>query len=84
MGEWWAKYWWLLWALFVAVAIVTFRMRKRGGDESILRRIWLALFPDADPENPRRREVTTTQLVLVGTGLLASALAVTLVRLAGS
>jgi hypothetical protein len=84
MGEWLAKYWWLLWAFFVVVVIVTFRMRKRGGDESTLRRAWFALFPDAAPANPHRREVTTTQLVLVGAGLLACALAVTLVRLAGS
>ncbi|WP_395684433.1 hypothetical protein [Dokdonella sp.] len=83
MGGWLAKYWWLLWSLFVVAALVVFRMRKRGGDESAPRRAWFGLSPDTDPANPRRRDVTPTQIVLVGAGLLAVALALAIVKLVG-
>lgn len=85
MGEWVAKYWWMLWALFCVVAIVVYRVRKRGGKESLLRRIVFALLPDTDPVSSRRREVApAVAITLIFLGLVAIALMLVVVKLFGS
>lgn len=79
MFEWIAWNWWVVWAAFVVVAIMVFRMRRHGGDEFLPRRILLALFPHADPRDARRRDVTPAAIVatFAGPAVVALALAVT-------
>lgn len=84
MIEWFAKYWWLLWALFVVVVIVVYRVRKRGGNEFLLRRIVFALFPHADPAGSYRREVTPVMITLIFGGLLVIALMLVVAKFLGS
>ena len=83
MGEWLGKYWYWLPALAFVAVLVALRMHKRGGDESACRRIWYALLPDFDPANRRRRDVTPTQIKLVAAGVVAIALVLVIVGLAG-
>lgn len=84
MGEWIARNWWMLWALFVVATLVAYRMRRRGGDEFFLRRIVFALFPQSDPANPHRREVTPVTIMLVLGGIFFIALMLAMVTLLGS
>jgi len=83
MGEWLGKYWYGLPALAFVAVLVTLCVCRRGGDESAWRRVWYALFPDVDPANPLRRDVTSMQIMLVAAGLLAMPLALAIVGLVG-
>lgn len=74
MTQWFATHGWMAWVLFALLAIVVQRLRRRGGDEPLLRRIEYALFPHTAPANPNRREVTVGMVVLVAGGLVAIAL----------
>jgi hypothetical protein len=64
------KYWWLLLAFGAVSALVVFRMRKRGGVESISRRVFYALFPYADPERSPQLQLSGPAAALIGGGVL--------------
>jgi len=74
MLQWIREYWFVLFGGFALCVIVSQRMRRRGGDESLLRRIEYALFPHTDPANPHRRDVTPGTIGLVAGGLVVIAL----------
>ena len=83
MTRWIATHGWMLWALVTVPALVVYRLRKRGGDESLLRRIEYALIPNADPANRNRREMRPGMLVLVAGGLAVILLFLLIVAIAG-
>jgi len=68
--QWFMNYWWLVWALAVVGGLVAFRMRKRGGDESVLRRVMYALFPYSDPVNRPQRQLSAGFAILLGGGIV--------------
>jgi hypothetical protein len=70
-----AKYWWLFWGLGATCALVIFRMRRRGGPESIPRRIMYALFPYADPVRSSQRQLSSHAAAFIGGGVLLFTLA---------
>jgi len=71
MTSWFATYWWAIWALLVVTALIIYRVRKRGGEESFVRRIEYALFRGTDPANPSAsRQLSLRAALLVGAGLL--------------
>ena len=70
-----AKYWWLIWALGATCALVIFRMRKRGGSESVPRRIVYALFPQTDPVKSPQQKLSPRAAAFVGGGALLATLA---------
>ena len=43
------EYWWLLWGIAAPIAIVWYRLKRRGGDEPLLRRTILVANPIVDP-----------------------------------
>ena len=58
----------MLWGFVAVAGLITYRIRRRGGDEPLLRRIEYALFPGSDPESPRWLGVTTLSFMLVAGG----------------
>jgi hypothetical protein len=54
MQEWLEQDWWWLLSLTGLVAWVTIRVRLRGGDEALWRRIIYALQPTLDPRRKQR------------------------------
>ena len=54
MQEWFEESWWWLLPLISFVAWVAIRVRLRGGEEALWRRIIYALHPDIDPRRKRR------------------------------
>jgi len=70
MAQWFTNYWWLVWALAAVSGLVAFRIRRRGGDEPVLRRVIYALFPNSDPGNRPQRRLSARSAVLVGGGLV--------------
>ena len=74
MSSWLVRYWYMVWALVVTGALVAYRMRKRGGDEPVLRRVMFALFPYSDPGKEPQQRVSVLTAMLLGGGVLAVAL----------
>ena len=74
MVEWIARNGWVAWPIFVVLAVVVFRMRGRGGDEFLLRRILFALFPPADPCSAGRGAITPMAVFLVVAGIFLAVL----------
>jgi hypothetical protein len=70
MSQWFTSYWWLICALAAAGGLVAFRMRRRGGDESALRRVMYGLFPYTDPANQPQRRLSARSTILLGCGLI--------------
>ena len=70
MAQWFTNYWWLVWALAAVSGLVAFRIRRRGGDEPVLRRVIYALFPYSDPANRPQRQLSARSAILVGGGLV--------------
>jgi hypothetical protein len=81
MEAWLARYWWLVWSLVAFTALVTYRIRRRGGDESLPARVVYALCPDTDPENKNRRQVTPLAFILVAVGMVIVLIAILVVAL---
>ena len=69
-----AKYWWVFCGLGATCALVIFRMRRRGGPDSVPRRIMYALFPYADPVRPQR-QLSFRAAAFIGGGVLLFTLA---------
>ena len=69
MSGWLANHWWLAWAFVVVGGLVAVRMRRRGGDEPVLRRLMYALFPVSDPAIRKQRHVSAFSGILLGGGL---------------
>jgi len=61
--------WWIAWPILWLIAYVVYRVRKRGGDEPLARRIEYTLLPHTDPANSQRRESTRRQVMIVLVGL---------------
>ena len=70
-----AKYWWVFCGLGATCALVIFRMRGRGGPESVPRRIMYALFPYADPVRAPQRQLSYRAAAFIGGGVLLFTLA---------
>jgi len=70
MSAWLAKYWYMVLALVATGALVAIRMRRRGGDESILRRFMFALVPYSDPAKSPQRQVSLRAAVFLGGAVL--------------
>ena len=66
MYQWIAHYWWLVWAVAAVVALTILRMRWRGGNESIPRRIMYALFPYSDPTKLPLRQLSARFAFVIG------------------
>lgn len=68
------QYWWLIWGLGASAGIVGYRLKRRGGDEPLLRRIVFVAKPSADPasrEYDRRSPGRMVVLVAVGLAVVA-------------
>ena len=70
MAQWLTNYWWLVWALAVVSGLVAFRIRRRGGNEPVLRRVMYALFPYSDPVYRPQRQLSSRSAILVVGGLV--------------
>ena len=70
MSAWLANYWYMVWAFLATGALVAFRMRRRGGDESILRRVMFALIPYSDPARSPQRQVSVRAAVFLSGAVL--------------
>jgi hypothetical protein len=70
MSSWLANFWWMLWAFVAVAGLITYRIRRRGGDEPLLRRIEYALFPSTDPAYKPQRQLSALAIILIGGGLL--------------
>ncbi len=75
MSSWLAHNWYMIWALVVTSAFVAYRMRKRGGEEPMLRRVIFALFPYSDPRRVPQQQLSMFTATLLGGGVLAVVLA---------
>jgi hypothetical protein len=60
MEQWLQQYWWLL-ATYAAIAVwvgwLYWRIRRRGGTESLAIRVWYAMAPAFDPRSEIRRKL---------------------------
>ncbi len=79
--EWIQKYWWMAWGIFAASFFVAWRVRQRGGDESLFTRIRYALISNSDPENEGRRGVSGLSIVIIVIGLLLALVMLVIVNL---
>jgi hypothetical protein len=64
------NYWWLVWSFAVIGGLVAFRMRKRGGNEAIPRRVMYALLPYSDPAKQPQRQLSARSAILLGSCLV--------------
>jgi hypothetical protein len=70
MDTWLVQYWWLIWGIAGSAAFIAYRVRRRGGDESLPRRLLHVLVPASDPDSEERKQLTPRALLLFGVGLL--------------
>lgn len=64
-------YWWLFWGLAASGGVVWYRLKRRGGDEPLLRRIVFVAKPITDPTSSEYdRYFTGRMVLLVAVGLL--------------
>lgn len=48
---------WVIWSVFAAAVLLSYRLVKRGGNEPFLRRALYAFNPNLDLKNPKRRKL---------------------------
>jgi hypothetical protein len=70
MGEWVANNWWWMLPMGIFPVLVALRVRRRGGDEPLGRRVVYALFPLLDAESETRRQLTPRVFILWAVGML--------------
>jgi hypothetical protein len=70
MKTWFIQNWWLVWGIVGSAAYIGYRVRSRGGDESLPRRVLYALAPVLDPESEERKQLTPRAVFLFVVGLL--------------
>ena len=70
MSAWLANYWYMVWAFVATGTLIAFRMRKRGGDESVRRRVMFALIPYSDPARSPQRQVSVRVAMFLGAAVL--------------
>ena len=71
----------MIWGIFAASFFVAWRVRQRGGDESLFTRIRYALISNSDPANECRRVVSSRSIVIIGIGLLLALIMLVIVNL---
>ena len=54
MESWFADNWYVVWGLVGTAAILAYQLYRRGGEESLPRRVWYVFFPIVDPKNKNR------------------------------
>ena len=61
---------WWIWAVGCTTALVVWRMRRSPTEGPLLRRIWWALVPASDPDDPRLRPISAKSAWLIGAALV--------------
>ena len=62
--RWFAGNWWWLLPSVGLAALIVFRVRRRGGDEPLGRRIVYAVVPPLDPKSEARRQFTWRTILI--------------------
>lgn len=70
VGPWITENWWWFWGIAGGIAYITYKVHKRGGNESLHTRILYVFVPALDPKSERRDQLTPRALLLLGIGLL--------------
>lgn len=71
----------MIWGIFAARFFVAWRVRQRGGDESLFTRIRYAPISNSDPANECRRVVSGRSIVIIGIDLLLALIMLVIVNL---
>jgi len=70
MRDWFASNWWWLLPIVGGIALVTFKVHRRGGDEPLVQRIFYAMFPILDAKSEVRRQLTPRIIILWSIGMV--------------
>ena len=70
METWLASNWYWLLPIVAGPALLAYKVHRRGGDESLPRRVLFTMFPILDSNSELRRKMTPLQVALLAIGML--------------
>ena len=71
MEDWFANNWWWVLPSVGMVSLVALKVRRRGGEETLPRRIFYSMFPVFDAKSETRRKLTPRVVIwwCIGLGI---------------